>query len=101
MRGDEIEAKFIARVKPVSPYAFRRVPLDAVRFSGTKEASRNSRTGLGVTQPVEDNHMRASISEPPSAATQNSTDGAVERTTRAAFLLREALARSSLAARVL
>ena len=35
--------------------------------------------------------MRASISDTPSAAAQISTDGAAERTTRAAYLLREAL----------
>ena len=35
--------------------------------------------------------MRALISDAPSAAAQNSTDGAAERTTRAAYLLREAL----------
>jgi len=35
--------------------------------------------------------MRASISDAPSAAAQISTDGAAERTTRAAYLLREAL----------
>ena len=48
MRSDEIEAKFIARVSLVSPYDFRRVPLDTVWFSGTKDASRNSRTVLRI-----------------------------------------------------